>query len=143
MPDAPRAHNKSKEEILFDLKKNQDFQRKLKFTREIFYPALLKANPTVEEASTWLSGFNSALMQGFLARMKEVKMSDLKLGLQLVATDDRFLDFQNIVSIFDDMSVYEAKDHIEGLRGEIELWKGDEDKQRPLSSLVTKWLDQI
>lgn len=140
MQKEPRAL-KSKEELISDLKNNQDFQKKIKFTREKFYPALLKANPTIEDASTWLSGFNTALMQEFLSRMKDVKMSELKLGLKLEATSDQFLQFQELVLLFDDMTVFEAKDHIEGLRGEIDLWKQDENRERKLSDLKVKWID--
>lgn len=142
MQKEPRAL-KSKEELISDLKNNQDFQKKIKFTREKFYPALLKANPTIEDASTWLSGFNTALMQEFLSRMKDVKMSELKLGLKLEATSDQFLQFQELVLLFDDMTVFEAKDHIEGLRGEIDLWKQDENRERKLSDLKVKWIDDL
>lgn len=142
MSEKPRV-NKSKEELLADLKKNADFQRKIKFTREVFYPALLKANPTVEDASTWLGGFNSAIMQAFLERMKDAKMKDLNLRLKLDAMSDNFLAFQDIVGVFDDMTVFQAKDHIEGMRGEIDVWKADEDRARPLAELKTKWIDEL
>lgn len=142
MDETPRVP-KTKAEIIAGLKENKDFQRKIMFAREVFYPAIIKANPTVEEAGTWLSGFNSALMQAFLERMKEVKMSELKLGLKLNTMDDRFVEFGNIVSLFDDMTVFEAKDHIEGMRGEVDIWKRDEDHARPFSELQVKWSDEL
>ncbi len=138
----PRA-NKSKEQILSEMKANVTFQKKMDFTRNKFYPALLKADPTIEDATMWLSGFNTALMQAFLEKMKEVKMSELKLGLKLDAMSDQFVPFQEIVSLFDDMTVFEAKDNIEGLKGEIEIWKQDETRERKLSDLKTKWIDEI
>lgn len=125
------------------MKKNADFQKKMEFTRNKFYPALLKANPTVEDASMWLAGFNSALMQAFLERMKEVKMSDLKLGLKIDGASDKFVEFQEIISLFDGMTVFEAKDNIEGLRGEIDIWKRDEDRVRLLADLKTTWIDEL
>ncbi len=76
-------------------------------------------------------------------KKKEVKMKDLNLGLKLNAMDDKFLEFQNIISIFDDMTVFEAKDHIEGMRGELDVFQRDEMHERPLSTLKTKWADEL
>lgn len=142
MDKKPRE-NKTKEQLLSELKQNQDFQKKIAFSREKFYPALIKADPTVEEASMWLGGFNTAMMNAFLERMKEVKMKDLNLTLKLDAMSDQFVQFRDIIELFDDMTVFEAKDNIEGMKGEIELWRQDEDRERKLSELKTKWIDEL
>jgi hypothetical protein len=140
--DKPRV-NKTKEQILQEMKSNADFQKKIKFTREEFFPALLKANPTIEEASMWLGGFNTAIMNSLLETMKTTKMKDLNLSLKLDAMSDNFIQFRDIITLFDDMTVFDAKDNIEGLKGEIEIWKQDESRERKLSDLKTKWIDEL
>ncbi len=138
----PRVQ-KTKEQILQDMKSNADFQKKIKFTREQFYPALLKANPSIEEASMWLGGFNTAIMNSLLDTMKTTKMKDLNLSLKLDAMSDQFIQFRDIITLFDDMTVFEAKDNIEGLKGEIALWQQDEARARKLSELKTTWIDEL
>lgn len=131
---------RKKEEILADLKKNKMFTEKMKFARERFYPALCKASSSVEDAQIFLSGFNTALMQSFLALMKEKKMGELDLVNKLAAATPQY---KEVVALFDDYSVFDAKDQIEGMKNEISLFLSEEQRERPLSDLKTKWIDQI
>ncbi len=142
MEEKPRV-NKSKEQILHEMKSNADFQKKIKFTREQFYPALLKADPSIEDAVMWLGGFNTAIMNALLETMKTTKMKDLNLTLKLDAMSDQFLPFSELVQLFDEQTVFEAKDNIEGLKGEIALWQQDESRERKLADLKTKWIDEL
>ncbi len=41
------------------------------------------------------------------------------------------------------MSVFDAKDAIEGMRGEIDTFIVDEMRERKLESLKVKWLDEL
>ncbi len=134
--------NKSKQQIVADLKSNQDFQKKMVFVREKFWPALCKASKSVDDAQILLSGFNNVIMQEFLGKMKEVNMKDMKLSLKLDTHNDMFLESQELLALFDDMDVFTAKDYIEGMRNEISLFRQEEDKNRPLSELKTKWVDE-
>lgn len=134
---------KSKDELLVDLKSNPEFQAKLTFARDVFYPALINATTSIDDASVLLGGFNTMLMQEFLAFMKDKTMKDLKLSDKLDPFNEKFNESKALISIFDDMTVFDAKDHIEGMRNEIQLFLNEEAKNRPLSDLKTKWLDQI
>lgn len=140
MTQKPRA-NKSKEEILADLKNNADFQRKMQFTREVFYPALCNASTSIDDAVILLSGLNTQIMQEFLASMKEKTVKDLQLDGKLDKDNPKYAESQVLLAIFNDMTVFDAKDHIEGMRGEIQLFLTEEQKKRPLSDLATKWLE--
>lgn len=125
------------------MKANVDFQKKMAFVREKFYPALCEAASSIEDATMLLSGFNTVLMQEFLGIMKEKKVSELSLGGKLDAMSDKFKENTALLDLFTDLTVFEAKDYIEGMKGEIELFKSEEMRERPLSSLKTKWADEL
>jgi len=135
--------NKSKEELLKDLKGNEKFQEKMKFTREVFYPALCEATVSIDDACILLGGFNTVIMQEFLALMKDKTLKELNLGNKLDPFNMKLEESKKLLALFEDMSVFDAKDYIEGMRNEIQLFLTDEAKERPLSSLKTKWVDQL
>lgn len=134
---------KTKEQLLGEMKTNADFQKKMVFIKEKFYPALCKASRNVEDATVLLEGFNATLMQSFLGLMKEKKLKDLNLATKLDAMSDTFAENRDLLELFDTMSVFEAKDYIEGMRNEIALFQREEWKSRPLSSLQVKWIDEL
>ncbi len=134
---------RSKEEIMAAMKGNADFQRRIKFAREQFWPALGEAAENIQDAQILLEGFNTTLMQAFLARMKDIKMKDLDLESKLDQTSPRYEQNKTLLHLFDDMSLYDAKDNIEGMKGEIQQFIIDELKSRPLSSLHPKWIDEL
>ena len=138
----PRV-NKSKEELLAELKANTKFQEKMKFTREKFYPALCAATTSIDDASMLLSGWNTTIMQEFLTLMKEKTLKDLNLESKMDSNNEKHEEHKYLVSLFADMSVFDSKDLIEGMRNEIELFKTEEMKKRSLSSLETRWLDEL
>ncbi len=133
----------SKEEVLAKIKGNAAFMDKLKFVKERFWPALIEGTTSIEDATALLSGFNTQIMQTFLAEMKNKKMSDLKLETMLDKTNPLYDKHIAMISLFDDMSVFDAKDYIEGMRGEIDLFKREEFETRSLSTLKTKWADEL
>ncbi len=140
--DKPRAQ-KSKEQIISEMKANTDFQKKIEFVKTKFWPALCEATTSIEDADILLSGFNTMIMQTFLGLMKEKTLKDLDLSTKLDPTSDKFLENQKLLELFSDMSVFDAKDYIEGMKNEIGLFKQEEFKARPLSSLKTKWVDEF
>ena len=139
----PKRVPKTKEQILKDIKANADFQKKMAFVKEQFWPALCEASTSIEDAQILLQGFNNVIMQTFLELMKEKKLSDLNLTTKLDAQSDKFLENQKLLALFSEMSVYDAKDYIEGLRNEIQLFLTEEQKKRSLSDLKTTWIDQM
>ena len=60
--------------MLRDLRANPAFVQKMKFVRDQFYPALVEASTSIDDASMLLSGFNSNMMEQFLGYMKEKKV---------------------------------------------------------------------
>lgn len=134
---------KSKEELIADLKKSQKWQEKMKFTKEKFYPAVLAIDSSVDETKTFLASINSVLMEKFLGKMRELKMSDLKLQDALDSKDVKYQWYIALLDLFNDMSVFDAKDCIEGMKSELATFENDLMKEMNIKDLKTKWLDEI
>ena len=135
--------HKTKEELIAGLKKNAEFNKKMDFVRNTFYPALCKASMNVEDAQILLTGMNSMIMQEFLGLMKEKTINDLHLTDKLDQNNPKFFEMSALLGIFADQTVFDAKDSIEGMRGEIGIFISDEMKERKLEDLKTKWVDQL
>lgn len=134
---------KSREAALKDLRSNADFMRKMKFTKEIFYPALINASKSVDDATSFLASINNILMESFLGLMKEHKFGSFKLVDKLDPKDPKYEELKFLLELFDDMTVFEAKDFMEGMKNEIQLFLNDENTKRPLSDLKARWIDEI
>lgn len=134
---------KSKQQILSEIKSNVTFQKRMTFVRDTFWPALCDASTSVEDATILLEGFNTVIMQTFLAKMKDFTIGDLALQTKLDAMSDKFIENTKLLELFSEMSVFEAKENIEGMRNEITLFQRDEMKTRPLNSLKTKWVSDL
>lgn len=122
------------------MKQNAEFQKRMKFIKEQFWPLLCETAGSIEDASTFLGGFNTALMQAFLGLMKEKQFKELRLDEKIAGA---FASYKPLLQLFDEMDVMTAKDYIEGMKGEIAIFQQDENRTRKLSSLTPKWADEI
>lgn len=143
MPSKIKRVIKSKEEVIADLRKNSEWTQRMKFVRESFWPALCEASMNIDDATMLLSGFNDQIMEKFLAKMKDFKMKDLGLEEKLDKVSPKYEENKKMLALFDECNVFEAKQYVEGMKGEIETFKRDEFQDRPLSSLKTKWIDDL
>lgn len=139
----PKQVFRKKEEIIADLRKNKEWQTKMKFTKEVLFPALCNASTSIDEAQMLLGGFNTAIMQAFLERMKGVKLSEMGMESKLDVNNPKHVEMKALLSHLNDMSVFDAKDYIEGMRNEISMFLVEENKGRKLESLPMKWMDEI
>lgn len=133
----------TKEQVAEAMKKNAEFQRKITFIKEKFWPALCEASTSVEDATHLLTGWNNKIMEEFLIDMKTKKLHDLRLQDKLSKDAPNYLKHLALVDLFNDLSVFEAKEYIEGMKEEISLFQREEMEQRPLNSLQVKWADEI
>ncbi len=134
---------KNKAELIADLQKNQDWVNKMIFVKTKFYPALLDLDSSVDDVKMWLSSVETVVMEKFLGKMKETKFVDLELKKVLVPTEDKYEKYIGILSLFDDMNTYDARDIIDGMRKEISQFEVDESRNKKLADLKTKWLDEL
>jgi len=134
---------RSKEQIMADLKANVKFQEKMVFIKTKVYPALCDATTSIDDATGNLSIINSIIMEKFLGFMKEKTMKDIDIYTNLSEKDDKYEELKAFLQLFDDYTVFDAKDILEGLKSEITLFITEENKSRQLSDLKTKWLDEL
>jgi len=139
----PKQKLRSREELLSDLKKNADFQKKMSFTKNVFYPALIEASKNIDDAQTFLGSINTVMMESFLGYMKEKKFGELKLQDKLDTKDEKHDQLVSMLDLFNDMSIFEAKDLLEGMKREISLFLSEENKVRKLSDIKPQWLDEL
>lgn len=135
--------NKSKEELISDLQKSAKWVAKMKFTREKFYPAIIDIDSSIDDTKMFISSINNIMLEKFLGFMKEKKFSELKLQDVLDKKDPKYDKYIALLDLFNDHSVFDAKDCIEGMKGEFDVFLTDELKERNISTLKPKWLDQI
>ena len=139
----PKQKHLTTEEILEQTRHNAEFREKMSFVKNEFYPALCKATTSIEDALQNLTIINSVIMDKFLARMKEVKMSDIDIYTNLSPSDPQYEGLKLMLQLFDDMSVFEAKQYFEGMKAEIGTFLNDENKERKLEDLKTRWIDEL
>lgn len=137
----PQIH-KTPEELIRDTNRHNEFLAKMEFVKTKFWPALCLSTTSIEDATQNLTIINSVIMEKFLGRMKEVLIKDLSLETNLSASDPKFEQLREMLHLFDDMSVFEAKSYFEGMKGEIALFLSEEQKERTLDSLKAKWADE-
>lgn len=139
----PKQKHKTRAELVAELNKNKDFRDKMIFTKEVFYPALAKATASIDDAIQNLSIINTVIMEKFLGFMKDKKMSELKITESLSKEDPKYHDLKYMIELFDDYTVFDAKDIFEGMRGEIQLFVTEENKSRTLLDLKRQWIDEL
>lgn len=127
----------SKEDLQRDIKREQN--RRLIMTE--FYPALVEATESVDEASMLLQAGASLIMQEAMEIMNAKKMKEVKGRLikQLCPNDERLLQMEKLIGIFDGMSLFEARGHFESMKAVVEQMKIDEFRGRKLDTLKPDW----
>ena len=125
------------------IQRKEEFDVKIKFIKEQFYPALCKATTSIEDALQNLTIINSIMMEKFLGKMKETTMKDINIYTNLSMSDPNYEALKSMLELFDDKNVFETKEYFEGMRGEISLFLNDEQKERKLEDLKTVWADEV
>lgn len=141
MPKKKQVHLTT-EQLIEQSRKKLEWEQKMKFIKEEFYPALCKATLSIEDALQNLTIINSVILEKFLARMKEVTMRDIDIYTNLSKDDPQYEGLKAMLELFDDKSVFEAKELFEGMKQEIQLFLNDEQKERKLEDLKVKWIDE-
>lgn len=139
----PKRVLKSKEELLAEMKNNVQFIQKMEFVRGKIYPAVVAMNQSVDETKMFLSSINNVLMEKFLGKMKELTFKDLDLIGGLDNKSEDYDKYKALLTLFDDMSVFDAKDYLEGMRNEIDTWVNDELRDKKMADLKVTWIDQL
>ena len=130
------------EQLIEQSRKKIEWENKMKFIKEKFYPALCEATSSIEDATQNLTIINSVIMEKFLTRMKTVTMKDIDIYTNLTPSDPQYEGLKKMLELFDEMSVFDAKELFEGMKAEISLFLGEEQKERKLEDLKVRWIDE-
>lgn len=139
----PKQIHKSKAEILADLKANKDFMEKMSFARDTFYPALIGASKSIDDAMMFLGSITTVMMEVFLGMMKEKRFGEMNLQSKLDSKDEKYEQLCDMLKLFDDFTIFDARSQFEYMKSEIQMFVNDENKERSLSELKTKWVSDL
>jgi len=132
---------RSKSEIKEGMKRLAEVERMRSFVKETFYPALVKASTSIDDAKFLLGSFSNMVMEQFLAHMKIMKFKDLDLVSKLDPQSEQYEHFKAMVELFNDESVYGGRELIEGMKNEVNMMIDNELKTRKLDTLKTNFLE--
>ncbi len=135
---SPIQHTpKTKEELEREMK--LEAGRKLIIER--FFPALKEATVSVDEATMLLGAACSLIMEEAMEALKTTKMDAVRNRIvkKLCPNDERLIQIENLIKIFDNQSLFEARGHFESMKACIEQMKMDEMRSRKLDTLKEDW----
>jgi hypothetical protein len=142
MSEKKKRVNKTEDELVAQQKQVEKVKMMRKFVKEQFYPALINASESIEDAKFLLQSFSSMVMEQFLVKMKDTQFIDLQMHTKLDKTSPKYKEFVDLLTLFGDKSVFESRDLIEGMKAEIEMMVMNEMKDRKLDSLKTNWFEE-
>jgi hypothetical protein len=133
--------NKTKEEIISHMQNVGKAKVQRKFVKEKFFPALCDATNSITDADMFLQSFSSMIMDTFLNLMKEKKFGEFDFVKKLDQSSPKFEEMKKLVSLFNDITLRESQDLIEGLKKEIQYFYRKELQSRKLESIDIEWID--
>lgn len=133
--------NKSKDQITQELKTKEKVVFLREFVKDKFYPALITASTSIEDAKYLLQSFSNMVMEQFLAKMKDIKFQELNLETKLDPTLLQFHEYKSLLELFKDEDVFTTRELIEGMKNEIEMMITNEMKERKLETLKTMFYE--
>ncbi len=136
-----KAPRQSKEEILEGMKRKKEIDRKRILITDAFYPALINATISVDEAKALISAMGSLLMSEVLKTMKERQFSEISESLlKVLCTDgEREPEVRALLDTLKGENLFVARELIEGMTRAIEAMVAEEMHGRKLDTLKTNW----
>jgi len=141
MANKPKKVTKTKQEIAKQMSNQHEVARKRSLIVDEFYPALIKATVSVDEAKALISAMGTLLMEQVLKTMKERKFSDIAMDLQnILCTDgERKDEIGSLLATLANENLFVAREIIEGMTAAIEASIREEMRIRTLATLKTNW----
>lgn len=127
----------SKEEI----SRGMEVSRKKIIVKDNFYPALVKATVSVDEAKMLIQSISTLMMEDVLQTMKERKFSELKDKLvdRLCKDGERKEEVETLLATLESENLFVAREIVEGMSNAIEQMILDEMQARNLDTLSPDW----
>lgn len=123
------------------IERDMEVARKRKIVVEQFYPALLEATISIDEAKMLNQSIAALLMEEVLHTMRERKFDEIynRLVKKLCPNDDRLLQIEKLLNTVRNENLFVAREIIEGMNRAIEQMIYDELKSRKLDTLKADW----
>lgn len=134
---SPIQAPRTKEQLMRDI----EVARKRKIIMTEFYPALIQATVSVDEAKMLLQATVSLIMEEVLSTMKERKLSEIypRLLKKLCPEGVRQLEIEKWLGTIQGENLYVARELIEGATRAISQMLHDEELNRKLDTLTPDW----
>jgi hypothetical protein len=133
--------NKSKEQILDEMQRSQSIKRKRTIIMDNFYPALIEATISVDEAKALVQAMGSSLMGEVMKTMRERKFSEISTNVHKILCSDgqREEEIKKLLATLEGESLFDAREIIEGMSNAIEMMIREEMSDRKLDTLKADW----
>jgi hypothetical protein len=118
----------------------EEVRRTREFVKNKLYPALIKNDESIDETKFFLSSMSNLIMTEFLTWMREKKFSELHLEDKLDPASPQYENYKEFVELFKDESIFNTKELLDGMKGEIQMILDNETKGRKLDTLKTDFL---
>lgn len=128
---------RTKEQIARDVKISED--RRL--IVEKVFPALKETTVSVDEATQLLSAMTALVMEEAMNTLRDKLVYSVKDKMlkKLCPDGERQTAIDDLLSLFDQQTLFEARGHFEALKSVIEQMKMDEMRNRKLDTLKEDW----
>ena len=124
-----------------DLIRRIEIKRKTNILVEKFYPALVNASTSIEEARMLVQATASLIMESVMETMKERKFKDIapQILKKLSPNGEREAEVKVMLDAFDEENLFVAREIIEGMTGAITQMINDEMQGRKLDTFKPNW----
>lgn len=133
--------NKTKEELIKEAENKKEVSRKRDIVVNKFYPALIEATISVDEAKALVHVMGSLIMEEVLKTMKFRRFADITESLHNHLTKDgeRSKEIRVLLESLNGENLFVAREIIEGMSKAIGAMEVAEMRTRNLSTLKADW----
>lgn len=141
MPKSNKRSNKSKPQIVNDIKAVQNAKRMRKLVKEVIYPFLLELNDTIGYTKVFLQTSSTALENTYSEGQRTTKVSDLLPKLdKIFDTSDKkqseeFSKYRRLFELMKDETVFDFITMVQSMPRVIEQYFTHENDKRAFLDL--------
>ena len=127
-----KRENKTKEQLIEEGKQIEETKRKRAIVKEQLYPILLAESLNIDDAKNMCVAASSAIVAAFNKQMLSQLVEDLGIKVNADEKNDKH---RKVLAVFENETVFVAKDLLEGCVQAIESFQREESTKRKLDTL--------
>lgn len=137
----PKKPVRTTQEIIADELRAKEIRRKRAIIVDKFYPNLIKATVSVEEAKSLVSAMTQLIYGEAMKVMRTMKMSDIKEELIKVLCQDgqRTEEIKELIDSLGDETLFTSRGLIEGMTGALNKAQQEYMQKKNLVDLPMDW----